>query len=51
MGSYGIGVSRLLVLLIEAFHDEKGIKWPLNVAPFQVSIINLMIDDEIVCKN
>jgi len=50
MGSYGIGVSRLVGAIIEAFHDEKGIKWPLNVAPFHVSIINLMIDDDI-CKN
>jgi len=46
MGSYGIGVSRLTGAIIEAFHDEKGIKWPLTVAPFKVSIINLMIDDE-----
>ena len=46
MGSYGIGVSRLVGALIEAFHDEKGIKWPLNVAPFKLSIINLMIESE-----
>ena len=46
MGSYGIGVSRLVGAIIEAFHDEKGIKWPLNVAPFKLSIINLMIDNE-----
>ena len=46
MGSYGIGVSRLVGAIIEAYHDEKGIKWPLNVAPFHISIINLMIDDE-----
>ena len=49
MGSYGIGVSRLVGALIEAFHDEKGIKWPLSVTPFKISIINLMIDDE-ECK-
>ena len=46
MGSYGIGVSRLVGAIIEAYHDEKGIKWPLSVAPFSISIINLMIDDE-----
>jgi len=46
MGSYGIGISRLVGAIIEASHDEKGIIWPLNVAPFQVSIINLMQDDE-----
>ena len=42
MGSYGIGVSRLVGAIIEAFHDDKGITWPLNVAPFQISLINLM---------
>ena len=46
MGSYGIGVSRLVGAIIEASHDEKGIKWPLSIAPFQVSIINLMIEDQ-----
>ena len=46
MGSYGIGISRLVGAIIEAFHDEKGIKWPLSVAPFHVSIINLMTEDQ-----
>jgi len=46
MGSYGIGISRLVGALIEVYHDEKGIKWPLSVAPFKLSIINLMIKDE-----
>jgi len=50
MGSYGIGVSRLAGAIIEAFHDERGIKWPLSVAPFHISVINLMIEDNI-CKN
>jgi len=49
MGSYGIGVSRLVGAIIEACHDERGIKWPLSVAPFHISIINLMIDD-LSCK-
>ena len=49
MGSYGIGVSRLVGAIIEAYHDDKGIKWPLSVAPFHVSIINLMLND-ISCK-
>ena len=47
MGSYGIGVSRLVGAIIEAYHDEKGIKWPLSVAPFTLSIINLMTDDKL----
>ena len=41
MGSYGIGPSRLVGAIIEAFHDEAGIKWPEPVAPFQVMILNL----------
>ena len=46
MGSYGIGVSRLVGALIEAFHDEKGIIWPESVAPFKVGIVNLRISDD-----
>lgn len=41
MGSYGIGVSRLVGAIIEAFHDDKGIKWPEAVAPFKIGLINL----------
>ena len=41
MGSYGIGVSRLVGALIEASHDEAGIVWPASVAPFAVGIIVL----------
>jgi len=41
MGSYGIGPSRLVGAIIEAFHDEAGIKWPEPVAPFQAIILNL----------
>src|SRR6516162_9734377 len=40
-GSYGVGVSRLVGAIIEAFHDEAGIKWPEPVAPFAVAILNL----------
>jgi len=50
MGSYGIGISRLVGAIIEAFHDDKGIKWPISVAPFHVSLINLMIDDKACAK-
>ncbi len=46
MGSYGIGVSRLVGAIIEAYHDEKGIQWPVSIAPFKVSIINLMPEDQ-----
>jgi len=41
MGSYGIGISRLVGALIEANHDDAGIIWPPNVAPFRVGLINL----------
>ena len=46
MGSYGIGVSRLVAAIIESSHDEKGIIWPSEVAPFEVGIINLGSNDK-----
>ena len=46
MGSYGIGVSRLVGGIIEASHDDKGIIWPRAVAPFDVAVVNLKPDDE-----
>ena len=46
MGSYGVGVSRLVGAIIEASHDDKGIVWPEPVAPFQVALINLRVGDE-----
>ncbi|HYM31100.1 MAG TPA: proline--tRNA ligase [Candidatus Cybelea sp.] len=45
MGSYGIGVSRLVGAIIEASHDDNGIVWPDSVAPFAVGLINLKRDD------
>jgi prolyl-tRNA synthetase len=45
MGSYGIGVSRLVGAIIEAYHDEAGIVWPQSVAPFDVGLINLRSGD------
>ena len=48
MGSYGIGVSRLVGGIIEANHDDKGIIWPDTVAPFGVAVVNLK-PDSIVC--
>ncbi len=41
MGCYGIGTSRLMGVLVEKFHDEKGIIWPESVAPFKVHLIAL----------
>ena len=48
MGSYGVGVSRLLGAIIEASHDDAGIIWPDSVAPFDVGIINMRPGDAAV---
>ena len=45
LGSYGIGVSRLVGGIIEASHDDRGIIWPRSVAPFDVAVINLKPGD------
>ena len=45
MGSYGIGVSRLVGAVIEASHDEAGIIWPDSIAPFKAAILNLKSGD------
>ena len=41
MGSYGVGVSRLVGAIIEASHDDAGIIWPQAVAPFDIGLINV----------
>ena len=45
MGSYGVGVSRLMGAIIEASHDSSGIVWPESVAPFRVGLVNMRADD------
>jgi prolyl-tRNA synthetase len=45
MGCYGIGVGRLLAAAVEQNHDEKGIIWPLPIAPYQVCLCPLKIED------
>lgn len=50
MGSYGIGVSRVVAAAIEANHDENGIIWPKEIAPFQVVLINVKSGDELCDK-
>lgn len=47
MGSYGIGVSRLVAAIAEENHDERGLMWPLNIAPFQVHVLATGKDPEI----
>ncbi|MFR4190429.1 MAG: His/Gly/Thr/Pro-type tRNA ligase C-terminal domain-containing protein, partial [Corynebacterium variabile] len=39
MGSYGLGVSRLIAVLAEQMHDDKGLRWPTTVAPFDVHVV------------
>ena len=41
MGSYGIGISRVMGAVVEVYHDEKGIMWPKNIAPFPLHLIGL----------
>ncbi len=45
MGSYGIGITRLVGVLVEKFADAKGIVWPEAVAPFKVHLVGLNLDD------
>lgn len=45
MGSYGIGISRLLSAIIEQNYDDKGIVWPNNIAPFDVHIVPIKLTD------
>jgi prolyl-tRNA synthetase len=54
MGSYGIGVSRLVGAVIEASHDDAGIIWPDSIAPFKATILNLRRGDaacDALCEN
>jgi prolyl-tRNA synthetase len=41
MGSYGIGITRLMGAIVEAMHDDRGICWPAAVAPFRVHLVSL----------
>ncbi|HEY0840655.1 MAG TPA: proline--tRNA ligase [Vulgatibacter sp.] len=45
MGSYGIGVERIMAAAIELHHDENGIRWPMSIAPYQVSLLALQAND------
>jgi prolyl-tRNA synthetase len=46
MGSYGIGVERILAGAVELHNDADGIRWPLSIAPFQVAVLPLQMQDE-----
>ncbi len=45
MGSYGIGVERVAAAAVELWHDADGIRWPMSIAPFQVSLLALQAQD------
>ncbi len=45
MGCYGIGISRVMAAIVEQYHDERGIKWPTPVAPFELDILCLNMSD------
>ncbi len=47
MGCYGIGISRTASAAIERFHDKDGIKWPMSIAPYQVEVVPININDEL----
>ena len=44
MGCYGIGIGRTMAALVEQSHDEKGIIWPMSVAPYHVALVGLDLD-------
>lgn len=46
MGCYGIGVTRTLQAIVEQYHDEFGIKWPLNIAPYHAVLVPINYADE-----
>jgi prolyl-tRNA synthetase len=48
MGSYGIGVGRTLQSIVEVSNDERGIVWPMSVAPYEVQLIALQQNDQAV---
>ena len=50
MGCYGIGIGRLMTTIVEVSHDEKGIIWPVSVAPYQIHLITFKKDGEEIYK-
>jgi len=44
MGSYGLGISRIVGAMAELFHDDKGLRWPLDIAPYQVGVVPIHAD-------
>lgn len=50
MGSYGIGIGRIMAVIVEQSHDEKGIIWPFSIAPYHVALLGLDLDKPEICQ-
>jgi prolyl-tRNA synthetase len=50
MGCYGIGVSRLIAAAVEQHHDQNGIVWPISIAPYQVHLVQLGTEPEVLAE-
>ncbi len=50
MGCYGIGVSRLIAAAVEQYNDEHGILWPIAIAPYQVCLVQLGAEPEVIAE-
>jgi prolyl-tRNA synthetase len=48
MGSYGIGVGRGAATAVEQNYDDRGIKWPISIAPFHVSLLSIGKDEDVI---
>ncbi len=48
LGSYGIGITRVMGVIAEKFSDEKGLVWPASIAPYHVYLVNIGVDDNVV---
>ena len=48
MGSYGIGVGRAAATAVEQYHDDRGIQWPISIAPFHVSLLSIGKDADVI---
>ncbi|MEQ9365857.1 MAG: proline--tRNA ligase, partial [Leptospirales bacterium] len=50
MGCYGVGVNRTMATIIEQWHDEKGIRWPISAAPYEIALVTIAKGDDEIAK-
>lgn len=50
MGTYGVGVNRTMATIIEQWHDDKGVRWPISAAPYEVALVSIAKGDEELAK-